>query len=95
MKRHPGHRHRLPRRLAALRQRDVQQLRRFFCVGVEKLVKIAHAVEQQGVGVVGFQAQVLRHHRGVLRQVGERAGRRGIGGGMVRTCHKGQRCPVP
>ena len=63
---HARHHHWLPGRLAPARQRNVQQARGFFGVGIKQLVKIPHAVQQQCVGVPGFQAQVLLHHRGVL-----------------------------
>ena len=66
MKRHPRHAHRKPRRLPARGQRDVQQAHGFFGIVPEQLVKIAHAVEHQGVRVVFFDSKVLRHHGRVL-----------------------------
>ena len=63
--RHPGHADRLPGRRAARGQRDVEQARGFFCVVMEQLVKVAHAIEQQHAGMLGLDAQVLLHHRGV------------------------------
>ena len=81
MEGHPRHHHRLSGRLAALRQRDVQQPGGFFCVAPEQLVKVAHAVEQQGVGVLRFHGQVLRHHGRVGRKIGM-GGRRSGGGGQ-------------
>ena len=57
-------------RLAALGERDVEQARGLFGVGVEQLVEVAHPVEQQRVGMVGLEAQVLRHHGRVRGQVG-------------------------
>ena len=48
-------------------QGDVQQFRRLFGVVVEQLVEIPHAVEDQVAGVFRLDAQVLRHHGGVLR----------------------------
>jgi hypothetical protein len=72
MKRYARHHHRRTSRLATLRQRDVKQARGFFCIGKKQLVEIAHAIKQQGVGVVCFQAQVLGHHGGVLFCVSHR-----------------------
>ena len=66
MKRHTGHRNRLPAALPPVRERDVQQARRFFGIGKKHLVKITHAVEQQRVRVVRLETQVLLHHGGVL-----------------------------
>ena len=60
---HPRHHHRLPARLAPLRERDVQQARGLLGVLPEDFVEIAHAVEQQRVGVAGLEGQVLLHHR--------------------------------
>jgi hypothetical protein len=48
--------------LAALSQGDVHQTGGFFGVFEKQLVKIPHAVEQQGVGKVRFEAQVLGDH---------------------------------
>jgi hypothetical protein len=81
MKRNAGHAHRRAGRLAARGQRDVQQAGGFFGVVVKQLVKIAHPVKQQFVGVLAFQRKVLLHHRGV-------AGRGAVGGGF---CHGNQR----
>ena len=44
-------------------------LRRFLGVVVEQLVEIPHPVEHQDVGVLALDAQVLLHHRGVLKGV--------------------------
>ena len=57
-----GHRNRLARGLAPGRQRDIQQPRRFFGIVEEQLIKITHAVEQQLVGMLCLDAQVLLHH---------------------------------
>ena len=49
--------------LAALGQGDVEG---FGCgnrVIVEKLVEIAHAVEEQGIGIARLDGHILRHHR--------------------------------
>ncbi|MDT4826313.1 hypothetical protein FQZ97_596220 [compost metagenome] len=71
---HAAHQHRLPGRLAALGERDVEQTRGLFGVGPEQFVEIAHPVEQQGVRMVGFEAQVLRHHRRVPGEIASRGG---------------------
>jgi DNA polymerase III epsilon subunit-like protein len=84
MEGHAAHHHRLAGRLAALGERDVEQARGLFGVGPEQLVEVAHPVEQQGVRVVRFEAEVLRHHG---RVPGEVAGR---GGGLgSRRFHSG------
>jgi len=70
VKRHARHRDRLPCRTAARRKRDVEQCSRTTSVLVEELVEVAHAVEQQCVRVLGLDAQVLLHHRRVLRERG-------------------------
>ncbi len=62
MERHPRHHHRLAARLAALRERDVEQARGLFGVLPEQLVKIAHAIEQERFWVPGLEGQVLRNH---------------------------------
>ena len=48
--------------LATLGQRDVQRRCRFHGVFKEQFVEIAHAIEQEAVRVIGFDAQKLRHH---------------------------------
>ena len=48
--------------LAAFGQRDVQRRCRFHGVFEEQFVEIAHAIEQEAVRVIGFDAQKLRHH---------------------------------
>ena len=60
-----SHDYRLTGGLAALRQRDVQQAGGFFSIGVKHLIEITHAVEEQGVGVVSLEPEVLLHHRRV------------------------------
>ena len=60
--RHAGHRDRLSRRLTSRRQRDIEQLRRPTGVVVEKFIEIPHAVEQQHVGMLALDAEVLLHH---------------------------------
>ena len=64
--RHTGHGNRRAGRGAALGQGDIQQLRGAAGVVVEHLVEIAHAIEQQHVGVLRLDAQVLLHHRRVF-----------------------------
>ena len=66
MEGHPRHHHRLPARLAALGQGDVEQPRGFLGVLPEHLVKVTHAVKEQRVRVRGFQAKVLLHHGRVV-----------------------------
>ena len=63
MKGHARHWDGLTSRLATLRERDIEQLRRLFGIAIEQLVEIPHAVEQQGVGVLNFCSVVLLHHR--------------------------------
>ncbi len=70
VKRHARHRDRLPGGAAARRERDVQQCSSATSVLVEQLVKVAHAVEEQSVRVLSLDAQVLLHHRRVLRERG-------------------------
>ncbi len=59
--RYAGHRNGLAGGIAALRQRDVEQARGLARIVVEQLVEIAHAEEQQGVGMVGLRGEVLAH----------------------------------
>jgi hypothetical protein len=63
---HAGHRDRRAGRLAASRQRDVEQPRGALGVGVEQLVEIAHPVEQQPVRMLVLEPQVLLHHWSVV-----------------------------
>ena len=62
------HGNRRSRRCAPLGQRDVQELRRAPCILVEHLVEVAHPVEQQDVGVLRLDAQILLHHGCVVGQ---------------------------
>ena len=89
--RHAGHRNRLAGRFVARGQGDVEQGRGALGVFVKQLVKIAHAVEQEGVGVVGFERQILANHRRVL---GGRDTRQGGGGGgfHARGVRRWRRC---
>ena len=50
-------------RLAARRQRDVQQGRRAFRVVVKKLIEVTHTIEHEHVRIVGLDPEVLAHHR--------------------------------
>jgi hypothetical protein len=59
-------------RLSARGQRDVEQLRGAARILKKQLVKIAHAIKQQQVGMLGFDPQVLLHH-----------GRMGCPGGVI------------
>ena len=68
--RNPTHRNRLPCRLPARGQGDVQQFGRLLRVFIEDLVEVAHAIEHQLIRVLVFQAPVLLHHRGVGGQIG-------------------------
>ena len=48
-------------------QCDIQHLTGAFGVIKEQLVKVAHAIKNNIMGVFGFDAQVLLHHWSVLR----------------------------
>jgi len=65
-----GHADRRARRGAARRQGDVEQACGLFRVVVEQLVKIAHPVKEQDVRVLGLDAKVLLHHRGMVAETG-------------------------
>ena len=78
--RHARHPDRIAARCAALREREIEQARGFLGVVEEKLVEIAHAVENERAGMLRLDAQILLHHRRVLRQVRERRG--GVGGSV-------------
>ncbi len=87
---HTGHRDRPPGGLAALGQRDVEQGGGALGVVVEQFVEVAHPIEQQHARMLRLDAQILLHHRRVLRCggnfargcVGRFAGI-GIGGGLA------------
>ena len=64
--RHAGHRDRLPRRLPALGQGDVEQFRRLARVVVEQFVEIAHAEEQQHVRMLRLRGEELAHQGRML-----------------------------
>ena len=85
MKRNPGHRDRLAGRLAARSERDVEQPGCFLGVFEEQLVEVAHAVEEQQVGVLAFERQILLHYRGVSGCVLVCGGHTIIGRGVAET----------
>ena len=51
--------------LAARGERDVEYARGYFSVFVKELIKIAHAIKQEAVGVLCLDAEILLHHWGV------------------------------
>ena len=61
--RHAAHRDVVALMLAALGQRDVERRRGLRRILEEQLVEIAHAVEQQIVGMGRLDREILRHHR--------------------------------
>ena len=63
MDRHAAHGDVLAEMLAALGQGDVERRRRGLGVGEEHLVEIAHAIEEQRIGMLRLDLVVLRHHR--------------------------------
>ena len=63
MHRHPAHGDILAEMLAALGERDAQRARGNGGVLEEQLVEIAHAVEEQAVGIGRFDLKVLGDHR--------------------------------
>ena len=70
--RHARHGNRRTRRLPPGGQRDVEELRSTLGVGVEQLVEITHPVEEQPIGMLVLEPQVLLHHRRVLLGVHRR-----------------------
>ena len=72
-------------RLAAFGEGDVEDFGSDQSVVKEKLVEIAHAVEEQGVGVTIFDGQILRHHRRVAG--GDVLVFRSLGLFIRRLCH--------
>ncbi len=82
--RHAAHRDRRPVMGAAGGQRDVEAGRRRLCVVEEQLVEIAHAEEQQCLGMHGLEREPLRH-RGRCRNGKGCAGRlrRRVAGGQA------------
>ena len=66
MDRHAAHGNVLAKMLAALGERDAERARGEGRIVEEQLVEVAHAIEQEAVGVGRLDLQVLRHHgRGV------------------------------
>ena len=63
MDRHAAHGNVLAEMLAALGERDAERARGDRGVLEEQLVEIAHAVEQETIGVGRFDLEILRHHR--------------------------------
>ncbi len=61
--RHPAHRNRHAGMFAAFGQRDIERRRRRRRIIEEQFVKIAHAEEQQAIGCLVLQRQILRDHR--------------------------------
>jgi predicted transcriptional regulator len=61
---------------------DVEQCRGAARIVKEHLVEIAHAIEQQHIGVLRLDAQVLLHHRGVRSQCSVGVGRWGGSHGL-------------
>ena len=62
MVRHTRHRNRLATTLTASGEGNIQNLRRFFSIIKEQLVKVPHAVKENRVRKLGFDFQVLLHH---------------------------------
>nr|UOZ97320.1 hypothetical protein NCPCFENI_01238 [Cupriavidus sp.] len=60
------HYHRGTSALSALGQRNAENARGLLSVFIKELVEVAHAIEQQRIGMLRLDAQVLLHHRGVL-----------------------------
>ena len=80
--RHPAHWNIAPQMPAPLGQGDVQRFRRRHRVIEKKLVEIPHAVEQQAIGMIVLDGQILVHHR--RRLGGVVTGRGGGEGGIAR-----------
>ena len=72
MHRNPAHRDRRAIVLAAAGQRDVEYLARHFRIVEEQLEEIAHPVEQQAIGRLALEREVLGHHRRGCGSVGHR-----------------------
>ena len=90
---HAGHRDRLAGRLAALGQGDVEQARGLFGILEEQLVEVAHPVEQQQVGVLALQRQILLHDRRVPGEIEGRSCEHGFI--FYRAVPAGSPCFVP
>ena len=84
MGRYPGHRDRLALVAAAHGERDVEERRRTAGVFEEELVEVAHAVEEQHVGMLRLDTQVLLHDRAVAGSAAPGGGGTcGLAGGGV------------
>ena len=79
---HAGHGDRLPGMLAAVRDGQAQRLRGGHRVGEEELEEVAHAEEDQRVGMGGLGGEPLRQGGGGALGPGQvvREGRRGVHG---------------
>ena len=75
--RHSGHGDRRAGAGAARGQGDVEELVGALRVVEEELVEVAHPVEEERLGMIGLDAQVLRHH-------GRVRGKRGTPGCCIR-----------
>ena len=84
---HAGHRDRRAGRLSARGQRDVEQPRGALRVVVEKLVEIAHPVEEQLVRMLRLGAEVLLHHRRMARRCGSGGMDGGAHSPIIRVRH--------
>ena len=84
---HAAHGHGVLAVLAAAGQGDLQFARRGDGVIEEEFVKVAHAVEEQGIGMLGLDAQVLLEHG---RELAAGNGGRGGGSGPVGLCGRRQ-----
>ena len=62
MIRNPGHGNGFTTGLTPFGQSDVEQLGGFFGIVIEQLIEIPHAVKNQLIPVLLFDAQVLLHH---------------------------------
>jgi hypothetical protein len=77
--RHPAHRDVLARMPAALGERDVQGRGRRNRIFEEQLVEVAHAEEQECVGMGALEYLILRDHRARARRLGGVVARRASG----------------
>ena len=68
--RHAAHADVLALVLAALGQHDAERAAGDFRVREEQFVEIAHAIEQQAIGIGGLDLEILRHHRRQARRLG-------------------------
>ena len=68
MEGYAGHLDRRARRLATRCEGNAEQPRRLYGIVKKQFVEITHAVEDQHVGVLRLDAQILLHHWGVIFQ---------------------------